>query len=149
MDPIANMNEQLSIARATIAAAEQIGAGDDIDFTVSDESLRLAELVIALDEWRRNGGFDPYKRSIQVVTDCHEYFWLNDDVLARLKWGHQNQVWAGGRWIDHEFNSLTDGYPISARQARWRMKDGRIPSRAELRRAMDRWNQTDNSDDKE
>ena len=63
MDPIANLKEQLEIAREiqTIwdAAAEgYLGVTDRK--TVSDKADRLAELVIALDEWRRKGGFDPY-----------------------------------------------------------------------------------------
>jgi hypothetical protein len=50
MDPVANLNEQLENARHILA--------NEDDFT--DLEFRLAELIVALDEWRRSGGFDPY-----------------------------------------------------------------------------------------
>ena len=57
MDPMANVTEQLEIANEILD-----GPGDDPNApTYSDEVVRLAELVLALDEWRRKGGFDPYK----------------------------------------------------------------------------------------
>jgi hypothetical protein len=48
MDPNANLKEQLDIARKLLD--DPIGE-DDVD--------RLAELVVALDEWISNGGFLP------------------------------------------------------------------------------------------
>jgi hypothetical protein len=50
MDPIANLLEQRALAHAAVE-------GNGISKT---EATRLAELVLALDEWRLNGGFDPY-----------------------------------------------------------------------------------------
>lgn len=55
MDPVANIEEQRELAEAVI--------GDcltdvELDFTAT--AVRLAELVLALDEWRQSGGFDPY-----------------------------------------------------------------------------------------
>lgn len=83
MDPDANLKEQLDLARQIIAKRDgdvpwstetEYGGdsdkwGDEQDrseyFEARSEELgglgsRLAELVIALDEWRRKGGFDPY-----------------------------------------------------------------------------------------
>lgn len=61
MDPNANIKEQRETAAAMIALAdkEEFGGEDGMtEFTRLAE--RLAELVQALDEWRTNGGFDPY-----------------------------------------------------------------------------------------
>lgn len=58
MDPAANLAEQIEIAREVIAGGEREGSPDAQE-TV-ELSRRLAELVLALDEWRRKGGFDPY-----------------------------------------------------------------------------------------
>lgn len=53
MDPKANVAEQQKIARRLVSE-------DMAQAEVADLAIELAELVIALDEWRRNGGFDPY-----------------------------------------------------------------------------------------
>ena len=73
MDPEANLNEQLEAARDIIARFDAIPDVDEnpdfwgdeqdrSDFfeSLADSGQRLAELVLALDEWRRKGGFDPY-----------------------------------------------------------------------------------------
>jgi len=49
MDPVANMLEQRRLATAA--------QDTPLDY---EDAARLAELVLALDEWRRHGGFDPY-----------------------------------------------------------------------------------------
>jgi hypothetical protein len=56
MDPKSNLQEQLRIA------AHIVWAVDNDRWIEPDQTdaARLAELVIALDEWRRKGGFDPY-----------------------------------------------------------------------------------------
>lgn len=56
MDPDANLKEQLEIAR-------RIQEDWDTDERLPDpgDAQRLAELVIALDEWRRKGGFLPQR----------------------------------------------------------------------------------------
>lgn len=51
MDPVANMLEQREIA-------SRILDNECDDFYA--EAERLAELVVALDDWRKGGGFDPY-----------------------------------------------------------------------------------------
>lgn len=53
MDPKANIAEQLRHANAIMD-----DSSDEID---SFHAVSLAELVLALDEWRKKGGFDPYQ----------------------------------------------------------------------------------------
>ena len=53
MDPNANLDEQVSIAAALLKEWDFHGTVDIYD------SARLAELVIALDEWIRKGGSLP------------------------------------------------------------------------------------------
>jgi hypothetical protein len=59
MDPNANLREQLELARADWGVSEF----DKLEpFNVDrlhTEHLRLQELVLALDEWIRKGGFLP------------------------------------------------------------------------------------------
>jgi hypothetical protein len=54
MDPIANMDEQLFIAQ-DILARDDVGTPQS-----TGDTARLAELVVALHNWRTTGGFDPY-----------------------------------------------------------------------------------------
>lgn len=51
MDPNANLEEQINISNRIIN-----GTGDMDDM---DDAERLAELVLALDEWIERGGFLP------------------------------------------------------------------------------------------
>lgn len=71
MDPVANLAEQRRVAASIIRALEALaGRRADDDLTndeeiealdaIAGEGARLAELVNALDEWRKLGGFDPY-----------------------------------------------------------------------------------------
>lgn len=62
MDPIANIREQREIAQRIIARPQTIATHSDGEkpYSVVGSAARLAELVLALDEWRRSGGFDPY-----------------------------------------------------------------------------------------
>jgi hypothetical protein len=55
MDAMVNLKEQLELANEIVSITG--AGGTHIDVETAD---RLAELVLALDEWRRNGGFDPY-----------------------------------------------------------------------------------------
>jgi len=59
MDPVANLREQLVLA-ARILALNHRDMSDAGRHEAEDAGERLAELVLALDEWRRKGGFDPY-----------------------------------------------------------------------------------------
>lgn len=61
MDPKANLERQRELAQTIVDAPEVP------DAELSEEAERiiaaadeLAGLVQALDQWRRNGGFDPY-----------------------------------------------------------------------------------------
>ncbi len=53
MDPNTNLKEQLDLARLIVYTHDK---GYKVPHETSD---RLAELVIALDEWISNGGFLP------------------------------------------------------------------------------------------
>lgn len=58
MDPSANLREQLKLARRLVDGEEP----DDNPVAVGAyavDAARLAELVIALDEWIKGGGFLP------------------------------------------------------------------------------------------
>lgn len=64
MDPVANIIEQRELARLINAATDTADKDGKLD-SVSEQAIldhadRLAELVLALDEWRRKGGYDPY-----------------------------------------------------------------------------------------
>jgi hypothetical protein len=61
MDPKANLEEQLALAASIMAAVDAADEETGEWELDKDDATRLAELVIALDEWRRKGGFDPYK----------------------------------------------------------------------------------------
>ena len=57
MDPTANLREQLALARSIIDANDaEENEGGTIDVV---DACRLAELVIALDEWMRRRGALP------------------------------------------------------------------------------------------
>lgn len=70
MDPNANRIEQLQIARQIVDDAENHTYG----------AVRLAELVIALDEWMQSGGFlpRPWDNTPQEC-DCDERSWHGDE----------------------------------------------------------------------
>ncbi len=55
MDPVANLAEQLDIANRIANDPDYPHGGD-----IYADTERLAELVLALDEWMRNGGFSPW-----------------------------------------------------------------------------------------
>jgi ABC-type hemin transport system substrate-binding protein len=59
MDPVANLKEQRELARELQIATAGISVGESAEHIV-DATARLAELVLALDEWRQRGGYDPY-----------------------------------------------------------------------------------------
>lgn len=62
MDPVANLLEQRSLAQSI---AEQ---ADENAYDISSvDVIRLVELVQALDEWRRSGGFDPYLAQPEIL----------------------------------------------------------------------------------
>ena len=54
MDPDANIAEQRKLAAALLNKPTSIMAND-----AEDQGRRLAELVLALDEWLSKGGFPP------------------------------------------------------------------------------------------
>lgn len=56
MDPDSNLQEQLELANKIQAEWDREDEPPEFDPT---DVARLAELVLALDEWRRKGGFLP------------------------------------------------------------------------------------------
>ena len=64
MDPIENIREQRRLAAKIQAAWDDCDDTGEVEAIesedISEHALELAELVLALDEWRRKGGFDPY-----------------------------------------------------------------------------------------
>jgi len=58
MDPTANLKEALEIA-AKLAEGHYAYPDHDDPTSMLEDGQRLAELLIALDEWIRNGGFLP------------------------------------------------------------------------------------------
>lgn len=61
MDHEANIKEQRDLAQRIVALSDKGFARLD-DGDVNDQldaSARLAELVLALDQWSRTGGFEP------------------------------------------------------------------------------------------
>lgn len=59
MDPNANIQEQREIAAEIVTIIDSTDADQRL-VEISDLASRLADLVIALDEWRSKGGYDPY-----------------------------------------------------------------------------------------
>jgi hypothetical protein len=81
MDPNANVREQLELARQIfdwLATYQVPGIGDQAIGTHDAQNVaRLAELVLALDEWRSKGGFAP--AAAPASTDETKWnFWLPD-----------------------------------------------------------------------
>ena len=70
MDPNANLEEQLRLARQFIERADR-GRAERFH---SGDTLRLAELVQALDEWIVKGGFLPARWQRPAPRREHEFF---------------------------------------------------------------------------
>lgn len=87
MDPKANIDEQREIARDVIAFIDGLSESDDAENALKlliDPSARLAELVLALDEWRTKGGFDPYvgPRNVFAVLAGTQVMLFTDEAQA-------------------------------------------------------------------
>jgi hypothetical protein len=76
MDPHANLREQRELAERLGPDAEPMHL---IDY--QRETERLCELVMALDEWRQRGGFDPYDRTHAAPFSRMR---LRDEAVAHL-----------------------------------------------------------------
>ncbi len=68
MDPIANLKKQLDIARRIQAIEDADMSTGDAEAEMGQLATRLAELVLALDEWMRKGGFSPYTQKGDVTA---------------------------------------------------------------------------------
>ncbi len=58
MDPDANLEEQLALARAIQEEIDSTEDGEEVAIDPTDVD-RLTELVLSLDGWIRKGGFLP------------------------------------------------------------------------------------------
>jgi hypothetical protein len=61
VDPISNLSEQLAIANRIANDPDYPNGGD-----IYQDTERLAELVLALDEWMRKGGFSPWTKARNI-----------------------------------------------------------------------------------
>jgi hypothetical protein len=70
MDPNANIAEQVQLAHTILR----------VEFDADEVTARLAELVLALDEWRSKGGFAPAAApaSTDETDETKWNFWLPD-----------------------------------------------------------------------
>lgn len=59
MDPNANWKETVSLAHSIQEKADNYDEAQMKKYQIVDDALRLAELVIALEEWLAKGGFPP------------------------------------------------------------------------------------------
>lgn len=59
MDPNANLNESLELAESIIAASDNDQPIPEVD------AVRLAELVVAMNEWMQKGGFSPTRWGVR------------------------------------------------------------------------------------
>jgi hypothetical protein len=80
MDPNAALQELLKIAYDRRVLDDY--SGDDITEAVRqqvvDSSLRMADLVIALDQWFQRGGFMPH--AWQMVEECDDCGRIDCDI---------------------------------------------------------------------
>jgi len=68
MDPNANIAEQIILSQRIIMLCELTRDMTDSEFEELDAAgKRLAELVLALDGWRKAGRFDPYSFALLPV----------------------------------------------------------------------------------
>ena len=61
MDPQANLEEQRQLSHENLNSEHKEWEPDNMAQVWENRATRLAELVQAMDEWRKNGGADPYK----------------------------------------------------------------------------------------
>jgi hypothetical protein len=59
MDPTANLKEQLELAKRILCSTPPSKAWEWSQDTIVEDADRLAELVLALDEWLCTGGAYP------------------------------------------------------------------------------------------
>lgn len=59
MDPDANLKEQLALAESIIEQADSDDSDGDMPQIDTHDAVRLAELVLAINEWISRGGFLP------------------------------------------------------------------------------------------
>lgn len=111
MDPKANIDEQRELTARLLRARD----GDEgCRDTAVDDAVRLAELVEALDNWRKVGGADPYL-SPAPSGDPLEWAVHQDGAVIRLNWAvdgvltdEEREVWPSIRFNDHGEGIFSD-----------------------------------------
>jgi hypothetical protein len=135
VDPIANLKEQIELAREIQAINDR---GEDIDYAdLAAKAARLSELALALDEWQRKGGFSPYaKRDRLAIGDI--VIWPGEKerfagkVIATV-WDHNQTPAEEPAMIEvepFEFDGYDDSPPILLRAAE--VKVATMEDRVEL-----------------
>lgn len=118
MDPKANIEEQRALAYDLIHGGE----GDRLP-----TGERLAELVIALDEWRTNGGFDPYVEPWEGIP-TREQGVAFAERMARAKTSYAN-VSRGGAGLPDEYLLVVEEMHDPVRSFTYGIdREGRISS---------------------
>lgn len=89
MDPNANIREQRELAARLIERIEAC----DADFNIEENASRLAELVVALDEWRTKGGFAPAPSRESDLREGLERVRARGRELERIPEAQRDQKW--------------------------------------------------------
>ena len=103
MDPKANIKRQRELAKEIHAIWDDCNGDGTLTAeqaeVVADKANELAELVLALDEWRRKGGFDPYANETPTQSDMAQ--------RAEQRPADYNSLSAAEQWeIDKELGIL-------------------------------------------
>lgn len=105
MDPKANIKEQRELAKEIQAIWDDCNGDGTLTSEqaelVADKANRLADLVLALDEWRSKGGFDPYAKPATPPTQSEM------SRIAQRRPGNYSDLSPQEQWeIDKELGIL-------------------------------------------
>jgi hypothetical protein len=123
MDPLANLNEQRVLAARIVGLIDSRPSADDtgdlagldehtadLNEQIADAANELAELVLALDDWRTRGGFDPYLPPEKGRLPTHKQM-LALGRLMRDCGATGAVVGIGGLGLPKDYLSVTLRYP--------------------------------------
>jgi hypothetical protein len=119
VDPVANLNEQRSLAEKIL---EREDHEPNAEFATNQalDAARLAELVQALDEWRKDGGFDPYVSAEDVIEKVYDAY---KPKMAAVLMRVRDTCNAAGLLAEEPFDMSGDDYKWSMRV--WRSQAAR------------------------
>lgn len=138
MDPKANLNRQIELAREIqelidTHADERGDLPDNVAQEIGDLANELAELVEALHSWRSKGGYDPYtedRDEDEIAEEAIDLVWLRyghkmRGLLERIAAAcEENGVYCG-----KPFDMSGDDYKWS--MMAWRTRSDRMANIAE------------------